>query len=345
MELNRIIISRVDKIGDVVLTLPLAGYLKNLFPDCYIFFLGKKYTRPVIDSCVHIDEFIDWDYLQELSSANRIKALKKLHADTIIHVFPDSRIAKATWQAGIPNRIGTSHRTYHWLYVNRKVKLSRRKSDLHEAQLNIELVKLFLNLPHNISLSEIPGLYGFTKTAKLNDEIRAHLKPDMYNVILHPKSKGSAREWGLDKYAELIRELPLEKYNIIVAGTDSEASEMEQLLKVYKNRIIDLTGKLSLSEYISLIASSDALIACSTGPLHIAAATGITAIGIYAPMKPIFPKRWAPLGLNATYLVKDGDCNKCKKLDYCECISNIPASDVIMKLNHSYHQKFCLHGA
>ncbi len=343
MELNRIIISRVDKIGDVVLTLPLAGYLRKLFPDCYIYFLGKKYTKPVIDACIHINEFLDWDYLHELPSRKRINAFKKLKADTVIHVFPQAAIARTAWQAGIANRVGTSRRLYHWFYVNKRMKLSRKKSDLHEAQLNISLAGLWLNDPHNIALSEIPELYGFFGFEKLNDETRTYLQPDKFNVILHPKSKGSAREWGLDKYAELIRELPVNHFNIIVAGTESEAREMEQLLKVYKNRIVDVTGKLSLSEYISLIASADALVACSTGPLHIAAAAGKHAIGIYAPMKPIYPQRWAPLGKNASYLVKEGDCNKCRKLDYCECISNIPASDVIMKLNHYYHQKFCLH--
>jgi len=49
-------------------------------------------------------------------------------------------------------------------------------------------------------------------------------------------------------------------------------------------------------EFVSFIAHADGMIAASTGPLHIAAAMNKIALGIYAPMRPIFPTRWAPLG-------------------------------------------------
>lgn len=341
--MNRIIISRVDKIGDVILTLPLAGYLKKIIPGCYIIFLGRKYTKPIIDACYNVDEFVDWDYLNELSSRKRVEAIKKLKAEAIVHVFPNAKIARAACVAKIPVRIGTSRRWYHKIYVNKPIALSRKKSDLHEAQLNIALVSEWLGDNSVVSLSEIPDLYGFSRFVKLNDHLVSAIDPHRFNLILHPKSKGSAREWGLDKYAEILRDLPIERYNIIVAGTDEEARAMDQLLKVYKNRIVDLTGKISLSEYISLIASADGLIACSTGPLHIASAAGKYALGIYAPMKPIYPKRWAPLGKKASYLVKEVECNKCRKLDYCECISSIKSSEVVKKMEEFYHEKFCLH--
>jgi len=59
--LKKIIISRTDSIGDVILTLPVAGVLKKHFPDSLIYFIGRQYTRPVIEACEHVDEFIDGD--------------------------------------------------------------------------------------------------------------------------------------------------------------------------------------------------------------------------------------------------------------------------------------------
>ena len=341
--MNRIIISRVDKIGDVILTLPLAGYLKKKFPGCFIIFLGRKYTKPIIEACSNIDEFVDWENVKELSFFKRIKAFKKLKADTIIHVYPNAKIARNAWFAKIPSRIGTSRRWYHWLFVNKQITLSRKKSDLHEAQLNIALISKWVNDYSTVPFSEISCLYGFSRFEKLNDELASIIHKDKFNLILHPKSKGSAREWGLDKYAELLRELPPDRFQIIVTGTEEEAREMEQLLKVYKNRIVDLTGKLSLSEYVSVIAAADGIVACSTGPLHIAAAAGKYALGLYAPMKPIYPQRWAPIGPKASFLVKEGECNICRRLNYCECISSITSKEVIGKLEQFYHEKFCLH--
>ena len=59
----KIIISRTDNIGDVVLTLPLAKALKEKHPQAEILFLAKRYIKPLIDCCKYIDQFIDWDTL------------------------------------------------------------------------------------------------------------------------------------------------------------------------------------------------------------------------------------------------------------------------------------------
>jgi ADP-heptose:LPS heptosyltransferase len=151
-------------------------------------------------------------------------------------------------------------------------------------------------------------------------------------LILHPKSKGSAREWGLENFSKLIELLPAEKFNIIVTGTKEEGSLMAGFLEKHRERVTDMTGKLSLSEMITLIGSSDGMVAASTGPLHLAAALGTRAVGLYAPMRPIFPKRWAPVGKNATYLVLEKNCNDCRKTLDCRCIRSITPESVIEKL-------------
>jgi hypothetical protein len=43
--LMRIILCRTDRIGDVILTLPMAGVLKEKFPGCTVIFLGRNYFK------------------------------------------------------------------------------------------------------------------------------------------------------------------------------------------------------------------------------------------------------------------------------------------------------------
>jgi len=74
---------------------------------------------------------------------------------------------------------------------------------------------------------------------------------------------------------------------------------MKDFLKRYRGRVTDLTGKMTLPQLFDLIAQSDALVAASTGPLHIAAALGKRATGLYAPMRPILPAALALFGQNA----------------------------------------------
>lgn len=92
---------------------------------------------------------------------------------------------------------------------------------------------------------------------------------------------------------------------------------------------MDLTGKLSLTEFISFINLCDVLVAASTGPLHIAAALGKKAIGLYSPRRPIHLGRWAPVGKDAHALVFDELCEKCKNKQDCNCIENIEVQKVV----------------
>jgi ADP-heptose:LPS heptosyltransferase len=327
---KRIIISRTDNLGDVILTLPMAGILKQYFPDSRIIFLGKKYTKPIIDACVHVDEFLDWEALKQMPDAgSRMEVLERLKPDCILHVFPVKDIEKLAKKVEIPLRIGTSHRVYSWLYCNKLVHYSRKHSNLHEAQLNLKLLKP-LGITREFPVSEIAGLYGLTKIPPASPILPSD--PGRIDLILHPKSMGSAREWGMDNFSRLIDLLPEDKYRISVTGTREEGEMMKDFLFKHKNRIHDLTGKLSLAEFLSFINNCDAIVAASTGPLHIAAALGKKAIGIYAPMRPIFPSRWAPLGTNATYLVLNKKCNDCRRTKNCECIRAITPEEVAGKL-------------
>lgn len=355
--MKRILISRTDNLGDVILTLPMAGILKKEIPGCYILFLGKAYTRPLIDACEFVDEFLDWDEMMKgmgdkgygmrdegswILDAGSSMLDEKFQADVIIHVYPVKEIQKLAKKAKIPIRIGTSHRWYSWLYCNKLIHYSRKNSNLHEAQLNLKLLEP-LGITKEYSLAEIPFYYGLTKlpstqTRQLaSSPVRQLVDSEVggvFNLILHPKSKGSAREWGLENFSKLIDLLPAEKFHISITGTKEEGALMKEFLDQHRGRVQDMTGKLSLAELLTFINSSDGLIAASTGPLHIAAALGKRAIGIYAPMRPIFPERWAPLGKNATYLVLDKKCENCRRTCDCTCIRAITPEQVVEKLSN-----------
>ncbi len=315
---KHIIISRTDNLGDVMLTLPVAGVIKKFFPDCKVSFIGKAYTKALIQACIHVDAFIDREQVVAQDF------LKKTTADTILHIFPDKEVAKAAFQAGIPLRAGTSHRWFHWLYCNKRVHFSRKKSRLHEAQLNLKLLQP-LGITQHFSLEELETFTGFQHVPSVPDALQPLLRPDRFNLILHPKSKGSARECPMENYFNLAQLLPEDHYSIFITGTPQEG----ELIKKQKAEIFslphvtDLTGKCTLAELTGFIAGADGLLACSTGPLHIAASLGKFAIGIYPPMRPIHPGRWAPLGKKTTVLVEQKNCDDCRKTSDCHCIRSI----------------------
>lgn len=327
-QIKRIIISRTDAIGDVILTLPLCGLIKKYYPESTIIFLGKTYTKPVIECCKHVDEFVNVDDLFKLSNKDLTNELKKINADIFIHVFPNRRLARLSKKAKIKQRIGTTNRLFHWGNVNNLVFLSRKKSLLHEAQLNCKLLEP-LDIYETPTLEELAGFTDFTKTPSISKSSEDLLDKTKINVILHPKSNASAREWSLENYRWLIQLLPSDKYKIFISGTKKEKQELHQWMVSLPSHVVDITGKFELSEFIAFISKADYLVAASTGPLHIASASGIGAIGIYPPIKPMHPGRWSPIGKNAHFVCIDKTCFDCKgKPNSCKCINEVSAADV-----------------
>jgi heptosyltransferase-3 len=324
----KILVSRTDAIGDVILTIPVCDILKENIDVSEVHFLGKSYTEDVIRSCTVIDKFINIDVISKLNYQEQISVLKKEKYDAIIHVLPNKKIAKLAQDAKIPVRIGTTNRWFHWVTCNKLVKLSRRGSDLHEAQLNIKLLKA-LEIDKPFLLSDIFRHFKLTNISPLPKRLLAYLQKDRLNIILHPKSNKSAREWGLENFADLIHLLPKEKYKIFISGTKADGVSMRDWLAQLPDHVVDMTGMMTLREFISFIYYSNGLIAASTGPLHIAAALGNNALGLYPPMRPLFPQRWGPIGPKAAFLVGNKCCHKCEEdISKCECMDQITPVDV-----------------
>lgn len=299
----RIIISRTDGIGDVILTLPMLGLIKAQIPNAHLIFLNRKYTTAVVENCVHVDKVVHWDDYEHQPIMAQAEALKNLKADVIIHVFPRPEIARAAKIAGIPGRIGTTGRLFHIHTCNHLVRFTRKRSSLHEAQLNLKLLKP-LKIKYRLPLRMLANYYGFQSPHGLSSELINLLQPDRKNIILHPMSQGSAVEWGMKNFAQLIELLPPSEYRVFLTGTEKEGKSFRPHLPIDGKFVHDMSGKLTLSELVSFISGCSALVACSTGPLHIAAALGICAVGLYTSKRPMHPGRWAPLGPKATYLVQ-----------------------------------------
>ncbi len=327
-----ILISRTDSIGDVVLTLPVCVWLKMQYPSVRILFFGCTYTKPIIECLPDVDEVLDWKEFENMPLQERISRLKAYAVDVIVHVFPRKEIASMARKAGIPYRIGTSHRPFHFLTCNIRPNFTRKKSDLHESQLNFELFRLF-------GVKELPSLTTISTwmehfkapSVELPTELITFLQDHTKTVILHPKSQGSALEWGIENYVSLANQLIAAGFGVVFTGTENEGLQFRSHLPQHTS-CIDTTGKLTLQQLIALIAQVDGLVACSTGPLHIVGVLGKRACGLYSPRKPIHPGRWKALGNGVKIFVFDENCPVCAKKKGCNCIEKIAVEKVYQAL-------------
>ena len=332
-EIRHVLISRVDNIGDVILTLPMAGILKKNFPKMKITFLGRDYVRAIIEHCPHIDDFLDWDTLSQMKQSDAIAEIKSRAFDWVIHVLPQKLIGILMKKAGVQYRIGTTNRFYYWFTCNKFVKLSRKKSNLHEAQLNLKLLKHF-NIEINQDLKYLREVMGFSCHESLPPHLKAIIAPNKFNLIVHPFSNGHAREWPVSHFIALINQLPNEQFNIILTGSKKENSAIQEKIISQCPHANNIAGQCSLHELIQLISHADGLVANSTGPMHIAAVLGIHTLGLFPTTKGMDINRWAPLGKKVEVLIADPHCNAltCAALNDCLCMESIAVDQVKNKI-------------
>ena len=329
MIFNHIAVARTDSIGDVMLTLPLLHVLRENFPEAKISFIGRTYTQPIVELNKNVNQFIDWDDVSAGSKKEQIAFLKEKEIDALIFAFPEKKIVQAAFWANIKFRIATFGRMHTLLYCNKKVIFSRKKSELHESQLNFHLLAP-LGINKIPELEEIQNYYDLNiPQVTLPETIQEKLSQSKKNIILHPKSQGSAVEWSEENFLQLTQMLTEKGFTVWFTGTEKEGKLVPKLSSIKQENVFPVFGQLTLPQLMHFIYLSSGLVAASTGPLHIAAAFGKPAIGLFSPRRPIHPGRWKPIGKNATVLVSSQLCEGCKTNGTCTCMQNITPDQVL----------------
>ena len=322
-------------IGDVIACLPMAGLIKRHYPDVRIVFIGRSYAEPVAMSCAHIDEFVD---SQAVLKDHAVLAAARI--DVLINPFPHRELAQSAYRAGVPVRVGNLRRGAYARWCNRFVFYGRRGSDLHEAQLNLRDLAP-IGIHDRCTLAELPPLMGLTRLEPLAAEHAALLDPARFNLLLHPRSNGNAREWPLAHYADLVRQLPPQRYKVFITGTDSDGAAIQAqnpgLLQL--PGVTPLFGRFTLRQFMAFINAADGMVAASTGPLHLAAAMGRHALGIYPSRVGLNARRWGPIGPRADAAqlapscpVGTGGCARWNGGGACACTEAITPASVLQTL-------------
>lgn len=331
--MKKILISRTDNIGDVILSTPLADLIKSYYPEAQVTYLVRRYTADIVSLFPNIDQIIIYDDLIAEPQQQAIETIKKHGFDTHINVSPKSYdTAKLAKQAGIPMRIGTSRRIFHWWTCNKLVNFSRKKSSLHEAQLNINLLKP-LNIPVTTLLEKQPLAFYFPKpslpkSASAPVKEALTLSGERFKLAIHPGSNANGREWPFEYFISLIKTLNPEKFQIYFTGNDKENQKFSAEITQHLPNAINVMGQFTLSELAQFITNLDGLIASGTGPLHLAAALGIHTLGLFPPLLTAGPSRWQPLGEKAQYLALPKNClEKCSNT-CCACMKAITPNQV-----------------
>jgi ADP-heptose:LPS heptosyltransferase len=200
---NRILVTRNDKLGDVILATPVFLSLRRSFPKAYIAALVSPAGYEVLKDNPHLDEVLVDDARGEHRGwpgfLKLVEAVKQRHFDTVLVLFSDWRMGCLSRLAKIPQRIGPASKPAQ-IFYNRRLRQSRSRSIRHEADYNLELAQMLG--AHAIRQAEV----WTSPEAKQQAERFFHEQGIDFSrplIGIHPGCGGSSRNWSINRYAEL----------------------------------------------------------------------------------------------------------------------------------------------
>jgi ADP-heptose:LPS heptosyltransferase len=292
--MNKILISRTDMLGDVILSFPVVSALRKKYPDSQIWFLARNYTSDILKCNPKINGIltIDDSNNKKKNPISLIKEIKEKKFDIAFILYPSLFIALILFISRIPKRIGSGYRWYSLLF-NKRIYEHRKYCTKHEVEYNLELLRPFGIYDQDVTFDiEIPN----NEKNKIEYILKNKgITENDLLIIIHPSSKGSAIDWNPKNFVKLI-DIILSKTNskIIISGTKSEEHTLNKIMNYCIKKPIRLESELTLKEFSALLKRADLLISNSTGPLHLAVVLGVDVIGIYPDIIPLNPTRWGP---------------------------------------------------
>ncbi len=320
---DNILIVRTDRLGDVVLTLPMARAIKKALPHPHVSFLASDYTRPIIERCPDVDA------IRTVNEQTSFLKLIRQFLQTDIAFFPSPRFRQvlAAFVARVPRRIGTGYRWYSFLF-SKKIYEHRKTAEHHEAEYNLRMLA-----PMGIEAeqNELPTI---TLQSPERETVDQWLHKSLGSgnarfAVLHVTSGGSTQPWPVHNFVELGRAIN-DQYGlaIVLTGVDRDARVIESTRdSMGSTQTLVFVGQ-TLLELAALLERANLVITIGTGPGHLAAALGAPTIGLFPLPPPLSKERWGFRGPKVIN-VSPNPISGCPTCQHCTCMERIDTQSVM----------------
>lgn len=320
---------RIDRIGDVVISLPAIKALHAIFPNAKISVLVRRSNAALLADTPYIAEVIPYAGLRR--SAPRIR---RMRFDIAVDMLMDYSIKTAviSYLSGAPVRAGFDIAS-RGRFFNIAITPDAKEKRMSEHILDIvRSVGILFKAEGRADWDPRPRLTvsedAIDRAAYI---LRAgEIKKEEGIISIHPGGYFPSQRWMPESFAK-IADMIAERYNarvVIIAGP-TERKLAEGIVGLAKTRTLLLVGR-PLDEVAAAIAISKILICNNSGPLHMAAAIGTPTVSMMGPTDPAL---WRPQGDDQIVIKKDLPCSPCARgRCYAHvCMSSITVDEVFEK--------------
>jgi heptosyltransferase I len=293
------VLVRMDRIGDLVVSLPVDEHPALGGQNVHWFITkGLSFVAEQAQPRRNFTEFSRGFSLFEIG--RMVKWLKTNKPQQIVLLHAPWWVSLAAWIANVPIRMGRKSQWHSFLFLNLGVRQKRSESEKHESDYNFELIeRSFCRLGVRSTANYerlIAKHVGLIPPNPAGAMQKLGLTPRKYRVV-HPGMGGSALNWPVENYIEIIENLSKEG-PVLITGTATDLKFIGPIKEAVSSiqNVRWMVDQLDSRELLDVLAQAKSVIAPSTGVLHLAASLGTPSFGIYSPRKMEHPTRWAPRG-------------------------------------------------
>ena len=335
---HKILVMRYRFIGDTVLTVPFLRNLRQAYPAARIDLMIEPFSGQVLEGCPYVDRVIPFDFktihtYSAASERSRLqgyrhywKLIRQNGYDAAFVLKRSLSSAMLVCAAGVPRRIGFATEG-RGLFLTDRVAY---RHDQHEVENFLDCLRI-LDVPigsRNLELWPAPEsdnkVQGLFRSAGWSEK---DLK-----VIIHPAASLPAKQWPLDRFAAVMKHLQeRHQARFIYTGAKGDSGLYQEIEKHGPFHGLDLCGKTSLRENISVYRAANLFFGVDSGPMHMAAAAGVPVVALFGPTDE---RKWGPWGDDHMVLTKRLSCYPCKphKCGKNECMDRITVHDALEAL-------------
>jgi heptosyltransferase-1 len=327
--IKKILLIRLRRIGDVVMTTPALATLRQEFPEAHITYVVEAPYRDLVEGHPALDEV----FVLPRKPRNReflryIQKLRRQRFDLLLDFHGGPRAYQLSLFARARFKIGYRIKYRRFVY---DIRIPREPAVgiWHSVENHFQLVKAL-----NEDLSSIPPL-SLAPVQEREKENVGHqlsqlgLHPQRF-LVLHIGAGNHFRDWGEANLSALLKKLLLLPHTaVVLIGGPEDHKKAKALLEAHPQHLYSLVGKLNLREVKELISQAALFIGPDSGPMHIAATTSTPIVAYFGPT---LPSHFGPWQTQASILEKDFDCRPCPQReclhkDY-RCLQTITPEDV-----------------
>lgn len=333
----KVLVTRTDRLGDLVLSLPVFDFIRSRRPDVEIHALVAPGSVPVVENVPGLEKIWTWLPGDACLRRDLIRNFSREKFDAVIMLQYHQELATLLKKSHIPQRVGPLSKFSSWFQLNKGLRQKRSRCQHHEMVYNLQLAEKLVGKDPQIDLNEMqPRIAVGPPQCEVGHDFRQEFGcPNETVVFVHPGSGGSALDWEPEKFAGVANSLAsLPEFRVFVTGAGDDADVIQALTSHLTPEVSVLLDRFELRDFLGVLATGDLFIGPSTGPLHLAAALGLATVGIYPPVPTMSPQRWGPRGIMTRTVVPGVKCpsDRFCYLEKCEhhnCLKNLFERDVL----------------